>query len=293
MASVLYTVPLASTPPVSTPRASSSSGGRPRSAIVSFSRGSTAEEVGSWKGSFTEGAAAGFSRSLGRSLGRTPEGGSFLQRGSLQQQQPPAAAPKPPAAPRRQQSIPKSASFVRQEGFAARPDSPLNTPPASPQPRSLNGLLSRQLSSDGTLPLGAGGFTFDLAGAAAASGGLLGGDPLAASIDRLEQSLRLSGPSQQARGPRPGDVAPAELLKQLQSQYDVFSEAEVVRAFNIAHAAHDGRYRESGEPAFMHCVEVARSLAVRFAAGRCWAQAGTGLWGDKKKKKFRAVQARG
>jgi hypothetical protein len=42
----------------------------------------------------------------------------------------------------------------------------------------------------------------------------------------------------------------------LQAQYDVFSESEVVRAFNIAHAAHDGRYRESGEPAFMHCVEV-------------------------------------
>lgn len=41
----------------------------------------------------------------------------------------------------------------------------------------------------------------------------------------------------------------------------MFTEPEVVRAFSIAHAAHDGRYRESGDPAFLHCVEVARILA--------------------------------
>ena len=41
----------------------------------------------------------------------------------------------------------------------------------------------------------------------------------------------------------------------------MFREPVCVRAFGIARAAHDGRYRASGEPAFMHCVEVAAILA--------------------------------
>ena len=369
MASALYTVPLASTPPVSTPRSGSGpAGGRPRSAIVNFSRGSASDEVGSWKSSFAEGAAASYGRSLGRSLGRTPEGGASLHAlhsGSLQH---PSLQPRPAAPPpRRQQSIPKSASFVRQEGFAARADSPLSTPPASPQPRSLNGagLLSRQFSTDGAAsPLC--GFAFDvphqLAGSCDAPAATAGADPLAAEISRLEHSLRLTGPAQPLR-PRPVTINPAELLEQLQvgagagrgeprhgagwitapacsgrgsapasqlaggycapgsrlaglkprqptalagalgrrlppplpaalppvhlparpsaawnraqSQYDVFRESDVVRAFNIAHAAHEGRYRESGDPALLHCLEVARSLAVRGRAG--WA-CGRGLW---------------
>ena len=36
----------------------------------------------------------------------------------------------------------------------------------------------------------------------------------------------------------------------------MFSEPVCVRAFSIARFAHDGKYRASGEPAFMHCVEV-------------------------------------
>lgn len=34
-----------------------------------------------------------------------------------------------------------------------------------------------------------------------------------------------------------------------------------MRAFSIARFAHDGKYRASGEPAFLHCVAVARILA--------------------------------
>lgn len=41
-----------------------------------------------------------------------------------------------------------------------------------------------------------------------------------------------------------------------QEQHSVFSEPVCVRAFSIARFAHDGKYRASGEPAFMHCVEV-------------------------------------
>lgn len=174
MASALYTVPLASTPPVSTPRATNAA--RQRSSVVSFSR---SEEVGSWKGSYADSyshSLSALSRSLGRS--RTPE----------------VRSSKPAAPVQRQTSIPKSASFVRQEGFATRSDSPISTPPTSPQPRSLNGLLSRQLSSD------ASGFVFD--------------DPLAA-INRLEQSLRLTSPAQTPR-PRPDVLSPAELLTKLQ-----------------------------------------------------------------------------
>jgi hypothetical protein len=192
MASALYSVPLASTPPVSTPR-SSGSASRPRSAIVNFSRSSTNDDAaGSWKGSYAESASQSqtFSRSFGRSLGRTPESGSVRSLASCR---------KPPTV-QRQQSIPKSASFVRQEGFAAKGDSPFSTPPASPQPRSLSGLLSRQLSMDGTVV----GFSFD--------------DPLAA-INRLEHSLRLSPAVAPAPRPRT-DLNPAELLKSLQVRAD-------------------------------------------------------------------------
>lgn len=41
----------------------------------------------------------------------------------------------------------------------------------------------------------------------------------------------------------------------------MFAEPVCVRAFSIARFAHDGKYRASGEPAFLHCVEVARILA--------------------------------
>jgi hypothetical protein len=47
----------------------------------------------------------------------------------------------------------------------------------------------------------------------------------------------------------------------VQNAHSVFCEPVCVRAFGIARAAHDGRYRVSGEPAFVHCVEVARILA--------------------------------
>lgn len=192
MATALYTAPLASTPPVSTPRMAGGAGRR--STVVSFTRSGTSEDaVGSWRGgssSFAESYGVPFSRSLTRS--RTPETGSLH---SLQQR---AAQPRPVApGVHRQASIPKSASFVRQEGFATRSDTPLSSPPASPQPRAVSSLLSRQLSTDGA---GLPGFAFD--------------DPLAA-IQRLEQSLRLSPAAQPAR-PSRTDLVPAELLEALQ-----------------------------------------------------------------------------
>lgn len=55
-------------------------------------------------------------------------------------------------------------------------------------------------------------------------------------------------------------------MPRLQEQHSVFSEPVCVRAFSIARFAHDGKYRASGEPAFMHCVEVRWSRAGRAAA---------------------------
>ncbi len=61
----------------------------------------------------------------------------------------------------------------------------------------------------------------------------------------------------------------------------MFSEPVCVRAFSIARFAHDGKYRASGEPAFMHCVEVRWSRAGGGGSGRGsggrganWARAG-------------------
>lgn len=205
-----------------------------------MSRCSGSEEaVGSWKSGDSLPHNLSFSRSFGKSLARTPEGVTVRSNLSSSSH----AAVKKPL--HKQTSIPKSESFVRQEGFAAKVDSPFNTPPASPQPRSLSGLLSRQLSTEGS-----GSLTFSFEANPTAT----------AAINRLENTLRMSPTVPPSARPR-SDVNPAELLKGLQKQYDVFTETEVVQAFNIAHAAHDGRYRESGEPAFLHGVEVARSLA--------------------------------
>lgn len=57
----------------------------------------------------------------------------------------------------------------------------------------------------------------------------------------------------------------------LQEQHSVFSEPVCVRAFSIARFAHDGKYRASGEPAFMHCVEVRDAArADRRSERLCW-----------------------
>lgn len=179
MASALYSVPVASTPPLTTPRAGS--GSRPKSGILSFSRSGVSEEPGSWKSSYVDSFSLGRSQSACRS--RTPEGSL---RGSK------------PSVVQKQKSIPKSASFVRQEGFSANPDSPVSTPPTSPQPKSLNGLLSRQLSNDGMTSLS--GFAFDY--------------PMS-TINRLEHSLRIT-PSVQPARQKTSDLNPVELLQQLQ-----------------------------------------------------------------------------
>jgi hypothetical protein len=70
---------------------------------------------------------------------------------------------------------------------------------------------------------------------------------------------RSAGVLQLTRSPL--SLHPTPPLPCLQEQHSVFSEPVCVRAFSIARFAHDGKYRASGEPAFMHCVEVARILA--------------------------------
>ena len=42
----------------------------------------------------------------------------------------------------------------------------------------------------------------------------------------------------------------------------MFREPLVARAFSLSRSAHDGQYRASGDPAFLHCVAVARILAA-------------------------------
>ncbi|KAI3434968.1 hypothetical protein D9Q98_003020 [Chlorella vulgaris] len=171
-------------------------------------------------------------------------------------------------------SIPKSAQFVKIEGFAAAGDSPASSaPPSAPaspqQQRTLSSLLSRQLSTDRLPVLGSSGGSMTSSLGAAGSTGSPYADSLPAGFDdplvglaaRLEQTVRVAPVPRPAPLPRSRSSIPDNLLQQLQNAHSVFCEPVCVRAFGIARAAHDGRYRVSGEPAFVHCVEVARILA--------------------------------
>jgi hypothetical protein len=221
-------------------------------------------------------------------------------------------------------SIPKSAAFVKIEGFDTRDSSPAGSAPPSPQqPRVLSSLLSRQLSTDRLPSLGASlANTPSVPSALGAAVPAPGLEDLAA---RLESAVRVA-PVPRPPTPllRPRTAIPDDLLQQLQvrvsayatvsshsfvtshifclavgrrcaampvgcpsprspptrspspplssflsppcspapqREHSVFAEPVCVRAFGIARAAHDGRCRASGEPALLHCVEVARILA--------------------------------
>lgn len=222
----MLSVQLGSTPPLATPAARP---GAKRGAVpvVGFRTSSGDEPCGSVKSSFKEGGM-GMSRSVGRSFSSGP-----------------AAPPGPLAS---QLSIPKSAAFVKVEGFAAPGGegtaSPVASPPSSPQPKLGSSLLSRQLTSDGPLP---GGVGLD-------EPGLL--------VQQLERAVVGSGaPVQPMLRPAmrsPRRAVPDDLLEQLQAREElrVFHEPLVARAFSISRSAHDGQYRASGDPAFLHCVEV-------------------------------------
>jgi hypothetical protein len=258
----VLSVSLSSTPPLATPSPVVRGGSGKRGAagnVVSFRSGLPEDgplagslKSGGLSRSLTEGLGAA---SLGRSLSRSrTASGEGLQSSSAA----PASAARPLQSTK---SIPKSAAFVKIEGFDTAgfdAASPAASPPPSPQqPRTLSSLLSRQLSTD-RLPGLAG--SPSLASPLASPG--LPEEPLGGLVSRLEAAVRV------APVPRPPQLHPARrgtvpdnLLKQLQEQHSVFSEPVCVRAFSIARFAHDGKYRASGEPAFMHCVEVARILA--------------------------------
>lgn len=183
-----------------------------------------------------------------------------------------------------QRSIPKSASYVKVEGFAAPGDtSDATTPRAvagSPvlgsydttAPSSYDsfrgqhnnnsvsggGLLSRQLSTDTPLITATGSHHHSSHFHESTSNILSGGIGTITEEDMLRK-LHL-GPV-----PRPAplrrSVIPDDILEQHQAKHPVFSEPLVTRAFNISRFAHDGRYRRSGEPAFLHCLSVASILA--------------------------------
>lgn len=347
----VLSVSLSSTPPLATPspvvRGSSGKRGAAGN-VVSFRSGLPEDGplAGSLKNgglsrSLTEGLAGA---SLGRSLGR---GRTAASEGAA-----PAAAARPLQSTA---SIPKSAAFVKIEGFDTAgldPASPAASPPPSPaQTRALSSLLSRQLSTD-RLP--------GLAGSPALASPLLAAEePLGGLVGRLEAAARVA-PMPRPAPPRRGTV-PDDLLQQLQvcacpcfrlavlalrvalqagqrsllqpeggpvlacqpaahrpldshvvvgaplgalppgvrlphamhsahtlqpgsppppapqAQHSVFGEPVCVRAFSIARFAHDGKYRASGDPAFLHCVEVARILA-ELGAGEATV---AGAWGRR------------
>jgi len=189
-----------------------------------------------------------------------------------------------------QRSIPKSASYVKVEGFnAPGSDSDNNnntstatTPKAvagSPvlgsydttAPSSYDsfrghhntisgGLLSRQLSTDTLINVP--GTHHHSSYFHESTGNIFNGVGTTTSTITEEDMLRKLhlGPV-----PRPAplrrSVIPDDILEQHQARHPVFSEPLVTRAFNISRFAHDGRYRRSGEPAFLHCLSVASILA--------------------------------
>lgn len=139
-----------------------------------------------------------------------------------------------------QRSIPKSAAYVKVEGFDAKEMSP--TASAPPSPQRANSLLTRQLSSETIMP------PSNMSGTIAKTVAL-------PQQDRLRV----------APVPRPAPIRkstiPDGILEQCQARYPVYLEPLVVRAFNISKFAHDGRYGGTGDPVFLHCLAVASTLA--------------------------------
>ena len=215
----VLSVSLSSTPPLATPspvvRGSSGKRGAAGN-VVSFRSGVPEDgplpgslKSGGLSRSLTEGLGAA---SLGRSLGRSrTASGEGL--GAASGSAAPATAARPLHSTK---SIPKSAAFVKIEGFDTAgfdAASPAASPPPSPQqPRTLSSLLSRQLSTD-RLPGLAG--SPSLASPLASPG--LPEQPMDGLVSRLEAAVRV------APVPRPAPLHPARrgtvpdnLLKQLQ-----------------------------------------------------------------------------
>lgn len=221
MQSALISAPLASTPPQHVPIRPRRSGG---SGVVAF-------------------------RSSDGESGSYQRGGSYIEQASWQRSVPVKAASAPEVSLESHRSIPKSASYIKVEGFDAPGDNPANSPPQSPgrgAASRASSLLSRQLSSDNMNTLCR---------------------PTASlSFSHYAERLEAQVMGEPAVKPLPtGPVVPTEpdaLLTQLQTEYAVFKEPLVVNAYNLARAAHpspgDG---PRGGSAFARCAGSAAILA--------------------------------
>ena len=162
------------------------------------------------------------------------------------------AEPSPPLPHTR--SIPKSASYVKVEGFNAPADDTLaSSPPLSPG-RDIgraSSLLSRQLSVDNmttttttlTRPIPSSGSLSTLA------------ERLEAQVMHGEAAIKPSFPASSTTA-HPTPTTDDPLLRQLSSQYPVFHEPLVARAFAIARTGHYGN-----QPAFARCAGAATIIA--------------------------------
>lgn len=203
-------VQLGSTPPqaLPTPSPHLRSSGKRSGGLVPLRGPSDASDaslalVGSFKGSLSR-SLQDSSFSLGRSLSRGARTAPAEAGGAAGTSAAPAGSAASSASAARplqtMRSIPKSAAFVKIEGFvteAPAEPSPAVSPPPSPlQPRALSSLLSRQLSTDRLPVLGSPTTASLLAGAG-------GDDPMAGLAARLEQAVRV------APVPRPAPMRPA------------------------------------------------------------------------------------
>jgi GTP pyrophosphokinase len=229
MQTALVSAPLASTPPQHTPsrpRKPSSNG------VVAF-RSTDSNEVGS----YTRGSSS------------VIESGSW--RSGLSRSSASVAASGQPVAPTR--SIPKSAFYVKVEGFEApggenNTTSTTTSPPLSPGKDLTRApsLLSRQLSVENLSVL--------------TRPNIPASSALASLAERLEAQVqsRTAEATKPAQTNRPDNT----LLKQLQGQFAVFREPLVVHAFSIARAAHQLHANNPrGEAAFARCAGAAVILA--------------------------------
>ena len=137
----LLAVQLGSTPPLATPARAQPCkrcAGPGSNVVVGFR--SSDDEVGGMKSSWSRSVPGAAAHGLSRSVGRPRPGSEGL------------TAARPLVG---QMSIPRSATFVKVEGFQtpAEACSPVASPPASPQPKTMgSSLLSRQLERD--VPVG-------------------------------------------------------------------------------------------------------------------------------------------
>lgn len=227
MASALMSAPLGTTPPQYSRTPKRGSGG-----IVAFRSNTSDDAAGSV--SRTPSSLVEFSsswRSLSRSSRDTNESGRL----------------------RHNASIPKSASFVKVEGFETTGTTPVPSPPASPEKLTMSqrgpSLLTRELSLDTSV---------------SAAALAVNSSETSAFVQRLEErvAIKLEPVPRPAPLTRQRSSLPDDLLEQMQSRYPVFKEPLVVRAFNISRLAHDGRYDGlGGEPAFIRCASAAAILA--------------------------------